>query len=299
MAITTAQIGPLLEPGINALFMMEYDKHSPEYTQVFETLSSERAWEEDQAMPGFGLAPAKSEGQGVSYDQFQTAWKAYYRMVTYGLAFSITEEAVDDNLYGSLLTKGASALAFSMNETKETVGASILNNGFSSSYVGGDGKPFLATDHPKTGGGSFSNILATPADLSETALEDLQTQIGAATTDRGLNIRLLGKKLIVPNGLQWTAQRILGSPGRVGTGDNDINVHKGEMPIVTMHRLTDDDAWFIKTNCPDGMKHFSRKKLRTKMEGEFETGNVRYKAIERYAFGWTDVRSCYASAGAA
>lgn len=298
MAITTAQIAPLLEPGINALFGMEYAKHKPQWSQVFDTFSSSRAWEEDQSMPGFGLAAQQSEGQGVTYDSFQTAWKAYYRMIKYALAFSITEDAIDDNLYGSLMTKGAAALAFSMSETKEVIAAAIFNNAFSVA-TGGDGKELCATDHPMTGGGTFSNELATPADLSETSLEDLQNQMDLATTDRGLNIALMSEKLIIPPALRFTARRILGSPGRPGTGDNDINVHKDEMDIVVMTRLTDPDAWFIKTNCPDGLKHFSRKKLRTKMEGEFETGNVRYKAVERYAFGATDPRTLFGSVGAA
>ena len=302
MAITRSQLLKELEPGLNALFGMEYDRYDNEHAEIFDTESSDRAFEEEVMLSGFGQAPVKGEGAAISYDTAGEAFTARYTHETIALAFAITEEAVEDNLYDKLSSRYTRALARSMSNTKQVKGASVLNNAFSSSYVGGDGVSLVNNAHPTTGGGNWSNTLATAADLNETSLEQALIDIAAFIDERGLKIALRGMKLILPPALQFTAERILKSEQRVSTADNDINALKsgGYMPqgFAINHFLTDPDAWFVKTDSPNGMKHFVRSPLKTAMEGDFETGNARYKARERYSFGWSDPRAMYGSPGA-
>lgn len=301
MAINRAQLRKQLEPGLNAVFGMAYRQYPEEWREAFMVENSDRAYEEDQLMTGFGAAAVKAEGAGVQFDNASEMWTARYDMVNIALAFSITEEAQDDNLYGNIGKKLSRALARSMQYTKEVRGANILNNGFDSNFTGGDGKELFATDHPLASGGTFANELATPADLSETSLEDICIGISGFVDDRGLPIMARAKKLIVPKELHFEAQRILYSDLRPGTADNDINAVKrsGSIPDYCVnHYLTDTDAFFVTTDVPDGLKHFVRKSIRTSTEGEFNTGNILYKSSERYAFGWTDPRGAYASPGA-
>jgi len=302
MAITRSQLLKELEPGLNALFGMEYDRYDNEHTEIFDTESSDRAFEEEVMLSGFGQAPVKGEGAAITYDTAGEAFTARYTHETIALAFAITEEAVEDNLYDKLSARYTRALARSMSNTKQVKGASVLNNAFSSSYLGGDGAPLIYNAHNTTGGGTWSNTLATAADLNETSLEQALIDIAAFIDERGLKIALRGMKLILPPALQFTAERILKSEQRVSTADNDINALKsgGYMPqgFAINHFLTDPDAWFVKTDAPNGMKHFVRSPLKTAMEGDFETGNARYKARERYSFGWSDPRAMYASPGA-
>ena len=302
MAITRSQLLKELEPGLNALFGMEYDRYDNEHTEIFDTENSDRAFEEEVMLSGFGQAPVKGEGAAISYDTAGEAFTARYTHETIALAFAITEEAVEDNLYDKLSSRYTRALARSMSNTKQVKGASVLNNAFSSSYVGGDGVSLVNNAHPTTGGGNWSNTLATAADLNETSLEQALIDIAAFIDERGLKIALRGMKLILPPALQFTAERILKSEQRVSTADNDINALKsgGYMPqgFAINHFLTDPDAWFVKTDSPNGMKHFVRSPLKTAMEGDFETGNARYKARERYSFGWSDPRAMYGSPGA-
>ena len=302
MAITRSQLLKELEPGLNALFGMEYDRYDNEHAEIFDTESSDRAFEEEVMLSGFGQAPVKGEGAAISYDTAGEAFTARYTHETIALAFAITEEAVEDNLYDKLSSRYTRALARSMSNTKQVKGASVLNNAFSSSYVGGDGVSLINNAHPTTGGGNWSNTLATAADLNETSLEQALIDIAAFIDERGLKIALRGMKLILPPALQFTAERILKSEQRVSTSDNDINAIKsgGYMPqgFAINHFLTDPDAWFVKTDSPNGMKHFVRSPLKTAMEGDFETGNARYKARERYSFGWSDPRAMYGSPGA-
>ena len=302
MAITRSQLLKELEPGLNALFGMEYDRYDNEHAEIFDTESSDRAFEEEVMLSGFGQAPVKGEGAAVSYDTAGEAFTARYTHETIALAFAITEEAVEDNLYDKLSSRYTRALARSMSNTKQVKGASVLNNAFSSSYLGGDGVCLLSTAHTTTGGGNWSNTLATAADLNETSLEQSLIDIAAFIDERGLKIALRGMKLIIPPALQFTAERILKSEQRVSTSDNDINALKsgGYLPqgFTVNHFLTDPDAFFIKTDAPNGMKHFVRAALKTAMEGDFETGNARYKARERYSFGWSDPRAMYGSPGA-
>ncbi len=302
MAITRSQLLKELEPGLNALFGLEYDRYDNEHSEIFDTENSDRAFEEEVMLSGFGQAPVKGEGAAISYDTAGEAFTARYTHETIALAFAITEEAVEDNLYDKLSARYTRALARSMSNTKQVKAASVLNNAFSSSYKGGDGVSLINSAHPTTGGGNLSNTLATQADLNETSLEQALIDIAAFIDERGLKIALRGMKLIIPSALQFTAERILKSEQRVGTADNDINAIKagGYMPqgFCVNHFLTDPDAFFIKTDAPNGMKHFVRSPIKTAMEGDFETGNARYKARERYSFGWSDPRAMYGSQGA-
>ena len=302
MAITRSQLLKELEPGLNALFGMEYDRYDNEHAEIFDTENSDRAFEEEVMLAGFGQAPVKGEGASITYDTAGESYTARYTHDTIALAFAITEEAVEDNLYDKLSARYTRALARSMSNTKQVKGASVLNNAFSSSYLGGDGKSLIASDHPTFGGGTFSNTPTTQSDLNETSLEQALIDIAAFIDERGLKIALRGMKLIINPALQFTAERILKSEQRVSTADNDINALRsgGYLPqgFTVNHFLTDPDAFFIKTDAPNGLKHFVRSPLKTAMEGDFETGNARYKARERYSFGWSDPRSLYASQGA-
>ena len=298
MAISRAQLVKELEPGLNALFGLEYKQYVNEAAEIFETENSDRAFEEEVMLAGFANATVKPEGQGISYDSAQETFTARYTNETIALAFAITEEAIEDNLYDRLASRYTKALARSMANTKQVKGAAVLNNGFSSSYAGGDGKALFATDHP-TLAGSFSNELSTAADLNETSLEQALIDIAAFTDERGLKIAARGMKLVIPSALQFTAERLMKSKGRTGTADNDINAinNMGAIPegYVVNHYLTDTSKWFIKTDVPNGLKHFTRAPLKTSMEGDFDTGNVRYKARERYVFGFSDPRGAFGS----
>jgi len=302
MAITRSQLLKELEPGLNALFGMEYDRYDNEHAEIFDTETSDRAFEEEVMLSGFGQAPVKGEGAAIVYDTAGEAFTARYTHNTIALAFAITEEAVEDNLYDKLSARYTRALARSMSNTKQVTAASILNNAFSSSYLGGDGVSLINSAHPTTGGGNWSNTLATASDLNETSLEQALIDIAGFIDERGIKVALRGMKLIIPASLQFTAERILKSEQRVSTSDNDINALKsgGYMPqgFTVNHFITDTDSWYIKTDAPNGMKHFVRSPIKTAMEGDFETGNVRYKARERYSFGWSDPRAMYGSPGA-
>jgi hypothetical protein len=301
MAISRSQLVKELEPGLNALFGLEYKRYENEHEQIFDKETSERAFEEEVMLSGFGNAAIKAEGSGVSYDQANETFTARYTHNTIALAFAITEEAIEDNLYDRLASRYTKALARSMANTKQVTAANVLNNGFSTSYPGGDGSPLFSTTHA-TIAGTFQNTLTTAADLNETSLEQSLIDIANFTDERGLKVAAQGIKLIVPVQLQFTAERLMKSAGRVGTTDNDINAIKN-MGMVSggytiNHFLTDSDAFFIKTDVPNGMKYFERSAIRTSMEGDFDTGNVRYKARERYSFGWSDPRGIYGSPGA-
>jgi hypothetical protein len=302
MAITRSQLLKELEPGLNALFGLEYDRYDNEHKEIFDEESSERAFEEEVMLSGFGQAPVKGEGSAITYDTAGESFTARYTHETIALAFAITEEAVEDNLYDKLSARYTRALARSMSNTKQVKAASVLNNAFSSSYLGGDGVSLVNNAHTTVGGGNWSNTLATAADLNETSLEQALIDISLFIDERGLKVALRGMKLIVPPALQFTVERLLKSEQRTGTADNDTNAIKsgGYMPqgFAVNHFLTDSDAWFIKTDAPNGLKHFVRSPLKTALEGDFETGNVRYKARERYSFGWSDPRAVYGSPGA-
>jgi len=302
MAINRAQLVKELEPGLNALFGLEYDRYENEHAEIFDTENSDRAFEEEVMLAGFAQAPVKGEGASVSYDTAQETFTSRYTHETIALAFSLTEEAIEDNLYDSLSSRYTRALARSMANTKQVKAANVLNNGFSSSFPGGDGVELFATNHPTLTAGDQSNEPSTAADLNETSLENALIDISQFKDERGIKINVQARKLIVPPQLQFVAERILMSPGRVNTSDNDINAMKnmGMFPegYVVNHYLTDTDAFFIKTDAPNGMKHFVRSPMSTGMEGDFETGNVRYKARERYSFGWSDWRGMYGSPGA-
>ena len=301
MVISRMQLVKELEPGLNALFGLEYDRYENQASEIFSTESSDRAFEEEVMLGGFANAAVKPEGQGVSYDDAQETYTARYTNETIALAFSLTEEAVEDNLYDKLSTRYTKALARSMANTKQVKAANILNRAFNTSYLGGDDKELCATDHP-TLSGDQKNELSTAADLNETSLEQALIDIADMKDERGLKIALRGMKMIIPVNLQFVAERLMKSAGRVGTADNDINAIKsmGMVPegYVVNNFLTDTDAWFIKTDAPNGMKHFTRAPIRSAMEGDFDTGNVRYKARERYSFGWSDWRGIFGSPGA-
>jgi hypothetical protein len=303
MAITRSQLVKELEPGLNALFGLEYSRYENEHAEIFSMETSERAFEEEVMLSGFGSAEVKQEGAPVVFDQANEAYTARYTHETIALAFAITEEAIEDNLYDRLASRYTRALARSMANTKQVKAAAVLNNGFSSSYTGGDGVALLANNHPLANGDTFSNILTTAADLNETSLEQALIDIAGFVDERGLRIALQGKKLIIPKEIQFTAERILRSPLRVGTADNDINAMKnmGMVPegYRVNHFLTDTDAWFVLTDAPNGLKQFVRAPIKTAIEGDFDTGNVRFKARERYSFGWSDPRGIYGTAGAA
>jgi hypothetical protein len=300
MAISRAQLVKELEPGLNALFGLEYKNYENEHEQIYTMETSDRAFEEEVMESGFGEAPVKTEGAGVAYDQAQEVYTARYTHETIALAFSLTEEAVEDNLYDRLSARYTKALARSMAQTKQIKAAAVLNGAFTTS-IGGDGKPLCATDHPTLSGPDLRNELAVPADLSETSLEQALIDIAAFTDERGLKIAVQGLKLIIPKELMFTADRILKSTLRVGTADNDINAvrNMGMVPqgYSVNHFLTDPDAWFVKTDAPNGMKGFTRVAIKTGFEGDFDTGNVRYKARERYSFGFSDPRGIFGSGG--
>jgi len=300
MAISRSQLVKELEPGLNALFGLEYKRYESEHEEIFIKETSDRAFEEEVMLSGFGNAAIKSEGSGVTYDQAQETFTARYTHNTIALAFAITEEAIEDNLYDRLASRYTKALARSMANTKQITAANVINNGFSTTYPGGDNSPLFSTTHA-TIAGNFSNTLSTQADLNETSLEQALIDIANLTDERGLKIAALGQKLIIPTALQFTADRLMKSAGRVGTSDNDINAirNMGMVPqgYVVNHFLTDTNGWYVKTDVPNGMKYFERSPIRTSMEGDFETGNVRYKARERYSFGWSDPRGIYGSAG--
>jgi hypothetical protein len=304
MAISRAQLLKELLPGLNALFGLEYKRYGEEHQEIYETESSERSFEEETKLSGFSAAPVKNEGNSIAYDNAQEAWTARYTHETIALGFSLTEEAVEDNLYDTLSARYTKALARGMAYTKQVKAANVLNNGFntSGSYNGGDGVPLFSASHPLVTGGTNSNIPTTPADLNETSLENAVIQIAAWTDERGLLIAAKPRKLVVPPALQFVATRLLETELRTGTADNDINALKnnGSIPegYAINHFLTDSNAWFLTTDVPNGMKHFVRTPLATSMDGDFDTGNVRYKARERYSFGWSDPLGMYGSAGA-
>jgi len=291
-----------LLPGLNALFGLEYAKYGEEHKEIYETETSERSFEEETKLSGFSAAPVKNEGSAIAYDNGQEAWTARYTHETIAMGFSLTEEAIEDNLYDSLSARYTKALARSMAYTKQVKAAAVLNNGFSASYPGGDGVALFSASHPLVSGGTNSNIPTTPADLNETSLEAAVIQISLWTDERSLLIAAKPKKLIVPPALQFVATRLLDTELRVGTADNDINALKnnGSIPdgYTINHFLTDTNAWFLTTDVPNGMKHFVRTPLQQSMDGDFDTGNVRYKSRERYSFGWSDPLGMYGSQGA-
>jgi len=301
MAISRAQLVKELEPGLNALFGLEYQSYANEHAEIFDTETSDRAFEEEVMLSGFANAAVKPEGQGVTYDDAQETFTARYTNETIALAFSITEEAIEDNLYDRLASRYTKALARSMANTKQVKAAAVLNNAFNSNFAGGDGVELCSAVHP-TIAGTFSNELAVSADLNETSLEQSLIDIAAFTDERGLKIAAKGMKLIIPSELQFTADRLMKSDQRVGTADNDINAIKnmGMIPqgYTVNHYLTDSDAFFIKTDVPNGLKHFVRSPIKTSMEGDFDSGNMRYKARERYVFGFSDTRGIFGSPGA-
>jgi len=302
MAISRAQLAKELEPGLNALFGMEYARYENEHAEIYETESSDRAFEEEVLIVGFGDAKVKTEGQGVSYDNASEGFTARYTHETVALAFGLTEEAVEDNLYDRLGARYTKALARSMAHTKQVKAANVLNNAFNTSFAGGDGQPLISTAHPLAYGGTLANRATTMSDLNETSLENALISVSTFVDDRSMILALQGTKLIVPPQLQFVADRLLDTPGRVGTADNDINAIKnmGLLPqgYAVNHFLSDNDAWFLLTDCPDGFKHFERSPISTSMEGDFDTGNVRYKARERYSFGFSNPRCVFGSQGA-
>lgn len=303
MAMNRAQFKKQLQEGLNAVFGLEYKQYPELWKEIF-TVSKEgrKAYVEDVLMSGFGAAPTKQEGAGVQYDSASEGYVSRYVFETIALAFALTEEAEEDNLYGDLGSKMSKSLARSFQYTKNVKGANILNNMFTAGFTGGDGVVLGSASHPLQGGGTMSNILSTAADLSETSLEDMLILIGDAVDERSLPFPLMAKKLILPTELQFTGQRLLKSDGRVGTADNDINAMKsmglisGGMAVNVY--LTDPDAWFITTDCPDGLKYIERKAISGGVEGDFETGNMRYKKRERYVFGYSNFRGVYGTPGA-
>jgi len=303
MAISRAQLLKELLPGLNALFGLEYATYQEEHKEIYETETSERSFEEETKLSGFSAAPVKNEGSAIAYDNAQEAWTARYNHETIALGFSLTEEAIEDNLYDSLSARYTKALARGMAYTKQVKAASTLNNGFSSAFVGGDGVSLFNTAHPLISGGTNSNRPSTGADLNETSLEAAVIQIAGWTDERGLLIAAKPKKLIVPPSLMFVATRLLETSLRVGTTDNDINAIKnnGSIPegYTVNHYLTDTNGWYLTTDVPNGMKHFVRTPLANSMDGDFDTGNVRYKSRERYSFGWSDPLGMFGSPGSA
>jgi len=302
MAISRAQLLKELLPGLNALFGLEYARYGEEHKEIYETETSERSFEEETKLSGFSAAPVKNEGQAIRYDNAQEAWTARYNHETIALGFSLTEEAIEDNLYDSLSARYTKGLARAMAYTKQVKAAAVINNGFNNGYAGGDGVSLFNTAHPLINGATNSNTPSTAADLNETSLENAVIQIAAWTDERGLLIAAKPKKLIVPPALQFVATRLLETELRVGTTDNDINAIKnnGSIPegYTINHFLTDTNAWYLTTDVPNGMKHFERTPLQNSMDGDFDTGNVRYKSRERYSFGWSDPLGMYGSPGA-
>ena len=303
MAISRAQLLKELLPGLNALFGMEYARYGEQHKEIYETETSERSFEEETKLSGFSAAPVKNEGSAIAYDNAQEAWTTRYNHETIALGFSITEEAIEDNLYDSLSARYTKGLARAMAYTKQVKAASTLNNGFSAAYPGGDGVALFSTAHPLVSGGTNSNRPSTAADLNETSLENAVIQIAAWTDERGLLIAAKPRKLIVPPALQFVATRLLETNLRVGTTDNDINALKnnGSIPegYTINNYLTDTNGWYLTTDVPNGLKHFVRSPLANSMDGDFDTGNVRYKARERYSFGWSDPLGMYGSPGSA
>jgi hypothetical protein len=301
MAISRAQLLKELLPGLNALFGLEYARYGEEHKEIYETETSERSFEEETKLSGFSAAPVKAEGSAIAYDNAQEAWTTRYNHETIALGFSITEEAIEDNLYDSLSARYTKGLARAMAYTKQVKAAAVLNNGFNSAYTGGDGVSLFSTAHPLISGGTNSNTPSTQADLNETSLEAAVIQIAGWTDERGLLIAAKPKKLVVPPALMFVATRLLETELRVSTADNDINALKnnGSIPggYTVNHFLTDTNAWFLTTDVPNGMKHFVRTPLQNSMDGDFDTGNVRYKARERYSFGWSDPLGMFGSSG--
>ena len=299
MAISRAQLLKELLPGLNALFGLEYARYGEEHKEIYETETSERSFEEETKLSGFSAAPTKNEGSAIQYDNAQEAWTARYNHETIALGFSITEEAIEDNLYDSLSARYTKGLARAMAYTKQVKAASILNNGFSAQYVGGDGVSLFNSAHPLVNGGTNANTPVTPADLNETSLEAAVIGIAAWTDERGLLIAAKPRKLIVPPALMFVATRLLETELRVGTNNNDVNALKnnGSIPegYTVNHFLTATNAWFLTTDVPNGLKHFERVALQNSMDGDFDTGNVRYKSRERYSFGWSDPLGVYGS----
>ena len=303
MAISRSQLLKELLPGLNALFGLEYKRYGEEHKEIYETEASERSFEEETKLSGFSAAPVKNEGGAISYDNAQEAFTARYTHETIALGFSVTEEAIEDNLYDSLSARYTKALARAMAYTKQVKAASVLNNGFTNSanYYGGDGVPLFATNHPLVSGGTNSNTFSTQSDLNETSLEAATIQIAAWTDERGLLIAAKPRKLVIPPALMFVATRLLETNLRVGTNNNDINAIKnnGTIPegYTVNHFLTDTNAWFLLTDVPNGLKHFVRTPLQNSMDGDFDTGNVRYKSRERYSFGWSDPLGAFGSSG--
>jgi hypothetical protein len=303
MAISRSQLLKELLPGLNALFGLEYKRYGEEHKEIYETEASERSFEEETKLSGFSAAPVKNEGGAISYDNAQEAFTARYTHETIALGFSVTEEAIEDNLYDSLSARYTKALARAMSYTKQVKAASVLNNGFtnSSNYYGGDGVPLFSTAHPLVSGGTNSNTFSTQSDLNETSLEAATIQIAAWTDERGLLIAAKPRKLVIPPALMFVATRLLETTLRVGTTNNDINAIKnnGTVPegYTVNHFLTDTNAWFLLTDVPNGLKHFERTPLQNSMDGDFDTGNVRYKSRERYSFGWSDPLGVFGSSG--
>jgi len=299
--ITQGTFAKALWPGVNAFYGKAYNEYDVEFTDLFEKFTSKRAYEEDVGLSSFGLVPVKPEGMPVTFDTERQGFTTRYTHVVYALGFIVTREAMDDDLYDVVAQKKAQGLAFSMRQTKEIIGANVYNRVFNTSYTGGDGKALLVSDHPNIAGGTWSNILSTASDLSEAALEQACIDIAGFTNDRGLLIAVRPKTLILPRQLVFEATRILKADGRVGTDNNDPNALKnlGSIPeMVVNHYLVDTDAWFIRTDCPDGMKYFERRADAFDMDEDFDTDNAKYKATARYSFGWTDPRALYGSPGA-
>ena len=301
MAISRAQLLKELLPGLNALFGLEYARYGEEHKEIFDTETSERSFEEETKLSGFSAAPVKNEGSAIAYDNGQEVFTARYTHETIALGFSLTEEAIEDNLYDSLSARYTKALARAMSYTKQTKAAAVLNNGFLAAYPGGDGQPLFSTAHPLVSGGTNSNTPTTQVDLNETSLEAAVIQIAAWTDERGLLIAAKPRKLVVPPNLMFVATRLLETELRVGTSDNDINAIKnnGSIPegYTVNHFLTDTNGWYLTTDVPNGLKHFVRTPMSTGMDGDFDTGNVRYKARERYSFGWSDPLGMWGSSG--
>jgi hypothetical protein len=301
MAISRAQLLKELVPGLNALYGLEYKTYTEEHKEIFETETSERSFEEEVKLSGFSAAPVKNEGSALAYDNAQEAFTSRYNHETIALGFSLTEEAIEDNLYDSLASRYTKALARAMAYTKQIKAATVLNNGFSSSFPGGDGVSLFNASHPLVSGGTNSNVPTVATDLNETSLEAAIIQISQWTDERGLLIAAKARKLVVPTQLQFVATRLLQTELRVATADNDLNAVKamGAVPegYTVNHYLTDPNAWFIKTDVPNGLKHFVRTPMSTGMDGDFDTGNVRYKARERYSFGWSDPLGMWGSSG--
>ncbi|MBK7490959.1 MAG: Mu-like prophage major head subunit gpT family protein [Nitrosomonas sp.] len=299
--ISRAQQLKELLPGLNGLFGLEYARYGEEHKEIYETETSERSFEEEVKLAGMSAAPVKQEGSAITYDGGQEAWTARYNHETIALGFAITEEAMEDNLYDSVATRYTKALARAMAYTKQVKGANVLNNGFDSAFAGGDGVSLFSASHPLVNGGTNSNVPTTPTDLNETSLENAVIQIAAWTDEKGLMIAAKPKKLIIPSALQFVATRLLDTKLRVGTADNDLNAlnNNGSIPggYSINHFLTDPDAWFLLTDIPNGLKHFVRAAMKTDMQGDFDTGNVRYRARERYSFGFSDPLGIYGSQG--